>query len=139
MCNTITVYQSLDQKEKVINYSSQPELVYSRLTTLSLIVRQLQKEGTGLIFCRQGSLPKLKNNFPSKDKIIFMNIEEFSSIRLPKKRLVVVTMNERQPIRISELNAIVKSLQESGTVLKWITILQQPAFNQLFKWELKYN
>jgi hypothetical protein len=140
MSSTINVYQSLALKEKISNYSSSPELVYSKITTLSLIIRQLEKDGTGIIFCRHESLIKTVQNIIGKQRVSVIDLQQLKFAgKVEYSRLLVVMLNGTETVKISELNQIASSVTRSGVELKWISILQQPVFNQLFKWELKYN
>jgi hypothetical protein len=140
MSSTINVYQSLAVKEKITNYSSSPELVYSKITTLSLIIRQLEKDGTGIIFCRHESLIKTVQNIVGKKSVSVTDLQQLKLAgKIDHSRLLVVILNGTETVKVSELNQIAASVTRSGVELKWISILQQPVFNQLFKWELKYN
>src|SRR3954463_5020721 len=46
----IPVYQALQQPGKITNQTARPDLIYSRLTTFDLLLKQVKKEGIGIIF-----------------------------------------------------------------------------------------
>lgn len=138
MCNTINVYQTLH--EKVANYSPSPELVYSRISTLQLIIRQVEKEGTGIIFCTNPDALPLITKSAGRLKLDHFTLEDLKpGKRFNDCRLLVVVLERSANVKVSDIDKIVKIVIASGVPLKWISILQHPVFNQLFKWELRYN
>ncbi len=140
--NTISVYHSLDQEEKVKNYSSSPELVYASLTTFPLIIRQLEKEGMGIVFCHHHSSIKTIKKCVGRKKLPVLRLNDLKlNLRqhVSDTSIIAVVTSPSEVIRISELQLIAQDIQDSGVELKWISILRQPSFDQLIKWELVSN
>jgi hypothetical protein len=138
--NGISVYHSLDQDEKVRNYSSNPELVYSSITTLSNIIRQVEKEGIGIVFCHNNSSIKTIQKHLDKKHLIVLDIGDLKGHlkhSAASSKVIAVALSSSDIIKISELQSLVKHMKSSGVILKWISILKQPSFHQLIKWELK--
>ena len=139
---SISVYQSIDTHEKIINYSSQPELVYSKLTTLSLLIRQVKDEGVGLIFCRHKTCTdSLQKELGSNNVVVLKKYQLNQAIERTgcNTRIIVIQIGANDIIKISDLHEMAQLINLSGFQLKWISILQQINVEQLFKWELKYN
>jgi hypothetical protein len=137
--NTISVYHSLDQNEKVRNYSSSPDLVYASLTTFSLIIRQLEKEGMGIVFCHDQSSLKTIKKCVGRKKLTVLSLNDLKlnlQEHVCDTSIIAVVTTPSAVIKISELQLIAQDIQDSGVELKWISILRQPSFDQLIKWEL---
>jgi len=138
--NGITVYQSLDQDEKVINYSCNPELVYSSITTLSNIIRQVEKEGIGIVFCHNNSSIKRVQQCLNKKDVLVVNhfdLEGNLAQLIADSKIIAVSLSASHVIKISELHSLVKHIKTAGFTLKWISILKHSSFQQLIKWQLK--
>lgn len=138
--NGFNVYQSLDQEEKVRNYSSNPELVYSSITTLSNIIKQVEKEGIGIVFCHSNSsIQTIQKHLNRKHLIVvdFCDLKGNPNHFATNSKVIAVALSSSDVIKISDLQSLVKQMKSSGIVLKWISILKQPSFHQLIKWELK--
>lgn len=140
MSSTINVYQTLDVREKIRNYSPTPALVYSRISSLNLIIRQVEKGGTGIIVCDPSySLPMIER-YLGKHKRCLVSLDDLKTGELKEQANILIGLTTNpENLRISELNTIARRIIASGKQLKWISILHQPVFNQLFKWELRYN
>jgi hypothetical protein len=138
--NGISVYQSLDQNEKVKNYSSNPELVYSSITTLSNIIRQVEKEGIGIVFCHNNSSIQTIQKHLDKKYLTVVDLHDLKGHLnhfVASSKVIAVALSSSDIIKISELQSLAKHMKSSGVILKWISILKQPSFHQLIKWELK--
>lgn len=135
--STIPVYQALSQPEKVTNQTARPDLVYSNLTTFELLLRQVKKEGIGIILSSNitsASAKKVFYKYPVQviGELGVESVKELSS----KTGIIVVTIKPGATIKVSDLQLLAN---EAGSQLKWISILQQPHAQQLFKWDLKFR
>jgi hypothetical protein len=140
--SSIPVYQALNQSEKVINHTQRPDLVYSRLTTIDLLLRQVKKDGIGIIFSQYHSAVTTAKKILGYEEILITSYGDLQkSIRSIScdTRIIVISTKPGATIRISDIQSIAKAITPCGQHLKWISILQQPCTSQLFKWELKYN
>lgn len=136
---SIPVYQALQQPGKISNQSSRPDLVYSRLTTFDLLLRQVKKEGIGIIFSSCfATIENAKRTLGCKEVQVIdrQNLSEILKLVSAGTKILVISLKPGATIRISELELIARS---AGHHLKWISILHQAYTSQLFKWELKYN
>jgi hypothetical protein len=137
--STIPVYQALQQPGKITNQSSRPDLVYSRLTTFDLLLKQVKKEGIGIIFSSCFStVENAKRTLGCKEVQVVdqQNLNEVLKLVSAGTKILVISLKPGTTIRVSDLEVIARSV---GHNLKWISILHQPYASQLFKWELKYN
>jgi hypothetical protein len=140
--STIPVYQALNQPEKVINHTGRPDLVYSKLTTIELLLRQVKKDGIGIIFSHHFATVDAAKKAVGFGEILVTSYHDLhESLRVISQdiRIIVISTKPGTIIRISDIQSIAKAIQPHQQSLKWVSILQQPCTAQLFKWELKYN
>jgi citrate lyase alpha subunit len=137
----IPVYQALNQSEKVINHSTRPDLVYASLTTMDLLLRQVKKDGIGIIFSHHYSAVDIAKKIGCREIMVtsYQDLRDSAMSISNNTRIIVVSTKPGVTIRISDLQCIAKAIKPSSQKLKWISILQQHGSNQLFKWELTYN
>jgi hypothetical protein len=138
--NSIAVYQALPQTEKILNETNRPDLVYSRLSTIDLLLRQVKKEGIGIIFSHDSYVTQTTKQLNIK-KFAVLNYDDVlndAALVTHQTKLFIICFKKGTPIRVSDIESVAKLFTPSADV-KWIAILHQAYTKQLFKWDLRYS
>lgn len=52
------------------------------------------------------------------------------------RKLIWINLPEKGPLKISDIQSIVQAQINAGVAIEWISIIQHPSHQHLFKWEL---
>jgi hypothetical protein len=160
----IPVYQTCEKAQHMNMFSinNKPHRpTYHNMHSLPAIIENLTDQQTGIIIGKDPSrCHALFCQFSYEIKRISLNEEDVNSQNVsgkqPKfikpcisryvsntgvngkssRKLIWINLPEKGPLKISELQSIVQVQLDAGVAVEWISIIQHPSHQHLFKWEL---
>ena len=160
----IPVYQTSEKAQpmnivSINNKQNRP--THHRKHSLSAIIENLTDQQTGIIIGKDPSrCHALFNQFNYEIKRVSLNEVDVNSRNLSGKqptfikpciskyvsnsgekskssrKLIWINLPEKGPLKISDIQSIVQVQLYAGVAVEWISIIQHPSHQHLFKWEL---
>ncbi len=160
----IPVYQT-SEKAQVMNMVSMNNkfIGQSKHNTpeLAVIIEKLTGQQTGIIIGKDPSRCRaLFSQFSYEIKRVTLHEEDDNDRNVPgnhpeflkacvskyvsvmaendksSRKLIWINLPEKGPLKISDLQSIVQVQIDAGVTVEWISIIQHPSHQHLFKWEL---
>ena len=162
--NRIPVYQSSEKAQpmNMVSFNNEPHCSTLQIKhSLSAIIENLTDQQTGIIIGKDPSrCNALFHECSYEIKRVLLNEVDVNSRKLPGKqpnfikpcisryvsnavdngnssrKLIWIILPEKGPLKISDIQSIVQAQINAGVAIEWISIIQHPSHQHLFKWEL---